>query len=505
MAGDISRLARLPVELTSLVVGELDAKSLGVLRLASKHINAIFTPWFLRHVNSSQTIEFTIHGIKRLHSLSLSAPLRSIVRTIRFISPYYHVTPAGVGAGTTSPGDLYPRRRDNVTLQPIDFLKTPGDRSWLNKRILEQSKLNKDLSTVVSLLTGAFRNLKALDGISLEAAVVLGPEYEWPPEQVEHLDWRPMWAQNMNTFRTIVSSIAESQIQLETIELFKNTDLCSIPINELFITQTEGFEKIASSLKHFSISLSSAVREPFFSEPQGSSDRDLPRLERNIAITRSEAMGIDDMTSLLGVMKSLETLHIHFYQTCWFNEAPTPFVEMLEKAFHSAETNLNHLTRLSLLCVPMTPTTIETILTRCPKLEFLSLRLLQLDQDSWVQALTPLVSSSVKSVYLSNLFVSDYSPGFRVLHNKLMRDVNTLCDRHPNIEKVIQGRDDPSGAELRVPQLGEKEGSLLLEVDPELVGNWGFQSLDSMRLMRLRQRLCGPPCRQGQHIFGSST
>jgi hypothetical protein len=372
----------------------------------------------------------------------------------------------------------------------------------MEQRVLEQSSLNEDPATVLALLTEVLRNFSTLGGICLEAVVVLSPEVRWAPEKVEHLDWRQMWKQNMETFRGIVSSIAKSQIQVDRLELFKDTSICSIPINEISITQMDGFEKVVSRLKHFSISLSAAVRQPAYSEPAFAQSADSARAESDAAISRSEENGAGDVARLIQAMPHLETIYIHFYQTCWFNEAPTPCLGMLENVFKSAKADFNRLTQMSLHCVPITPTTMESVLCRCPQLQSLCLRFLHLDQDSWVTALTPLISSSVRYAYLSNLLFSIYHPGYKVIRSNTTRDGLTLGERHPEVEVVRRSDNYPPGTGVGGPLLRDLCQGMLIELDSDSIPDSGMASFRKKQWDRTRQRLCGPPCRIGQHLFG---
>lgn len=492
---------RLPTELISLIAGELEAESLGALRLTSKHFRAIFTPPFLRHVRHVQEVDFTLRDIRRLQCLSLSADLKSAVRALRFVSPHYHMTPAKMGGGTTYPGDLYPMRRDAL-LDPLNFLQEPGDRSWMERRISEQSSLGDDRAAASALLTEVLCNFGALEGLSLEAAVVLGPRVRWAPERVEHLEWREMWRQNLQAFRCVVSSVAESQIRIDRLELFKDTSISSIPINEISITQTHGFEEVASRLKHFSISLSTVVRDPEYSDPSIGPDTDDSRLESDKAAARSQAKGMSDVARLIQAMPNLEFIYIHFYQTCRFDRGPTPCLGMLENVFQSAKESFRHLTSMSLHCVPITPSTVETILQRCPILQSLRLGLLQLDEDGWVKALTPLISSSVKYAYLSNLQSSDYGPGFRVLRNDTIRDGLALGERHPQVEVVRRSDDHPPGAGAKTSTSRDPNKGILIELESIPNPNSQVASFQQVQWARVLQRLCGPPCRVGQYLFG---
>ena len=144
-------------------------------------------------------------------------------------------------------------------------------------------------------------------------------------------------------------------------------------------------------------------------------------------------------------MPRLEPIDLHFYQTCLFDQAPTPCLGMLENVFQSANASFNHLMHMSLHCVPITPTTIESLLCRCPQLQSLCLRFLHLDQDGWVPALTPLIASSVRYAYLSNLLFSTYNTGYKVLWSYAMRDGLALRERHPEVKVVRRSDDDPLG------------------------------------------------------------
>lgn len=175
---------------------------------------------------------------------------------------------------------------------------------------------------------------------------------------------------------------------------------------------------------------------------------------------------------------------------------------MLENVFQSANASFNHLKHMSLHCVPITPTTMESLLWRCPQLQSLCLRFLHLDQDSWVPAPTPLISSSVRYTYLSNLHFSTYFPGYRVLHNNTIRDGLTLGERHPEVEAVRRGDSIPPGTTVEFSPLRDLDQSMLIELDRDSVPDSGMASFRQKQRDRTRQLLCGPPCRIGQYLFG---
>jgi hypothetical protein len=362
----------------------------------------------------------------------------------------------------------------------------------MDRKISTQSAMHLDTPSTCQLLAEAFCNFGTLTGICLEAVVVLNPERQCSPEQAEYLDWRDMWQGTLKLFRILISAISQSQIRVESLQIFKETNICSIPINELAAIKDGRFEKVASHLQKLSISLSPIPKTPIT----------LRRLDTSRSRNDSaEIVSFDDVKRLLQIMPKLETLYLHFFQVSptKTSELRAPCHDMLEMIMMDTKMVFPLLKDVSLKCLPITTPAIGHLLARCPQLHSLSLEYVELLGNRWGEALAPIISSSVANLNLSNLyscFILETPRPVGIITNRGRGDVTIRAAQALHAKK-------PQSTQLKYRDRDvEKEESLgpndrrrgvMIEIGSESLIEGGFASPErKLRAMRLRL-LCGPP------------
>lgn len=408
--------ARLPLEVISNIGDNVDAASLGTLRLSSRAMRDVFTPHFTRyHIKDSQSIDLTKQCLDRLRVLSSSPHLRPRIRRLHLTCIYYHETPAERGPDTTFPDEpIFPRRKEWF-LHPLRFLDAPEDRKWMDHRQAEQFALHG--AVICAQLSNALRVFGSLDEIGLEAAVVLGrqPEHRWQPHKVEHLAWKELWARAIQAYRVVMSAIARSQICLGSLSIYTKTKICSVPYHEAAavvpIIVQEGFAAIGARLNHFSISLATAVPS-VVSASDGDDDfyepRDIPGgevLNESLLDNKSE---LQDVERLFQLMPNVESLVMELYLTSHEQETFLDSYSPLLSAIFCS-TARPRLLSLDLQGFPVETTLMEGVLSNSPNIHSIRLQHMSSNQNQWAQVLTPLTKahSTVRSLYLVGLVSFD--------------------------------------------------------------------------------------------------
>ncbi|KAI9149031.1 hypothetical protein HJFPF1_11076 [Paramyrothecium foliicola] len=423
-------LQELPAELTAYVAGDLDASSLGALRLTSKRTKSNFNFYFLQRIRSVQAIDLTMKGIERLQTLASSQDLKPVVHGLRIVCVYHHFTPASPSLGTLNPVRFFPMTplcRKPVSPEenahPSEWpwdevlgswtpLRTASDRQWLKDRVAEQNATSG--AALCEKLTNALTRIGNLDELALEACVVLGPgsNLRWPVERTRHLPWRHLWIRTMQAFRITLSAIARAQIRLRKLVFYRDTNVCSIPIDQMNAAMArahaEGFAKVASMLQEFSISISAHVISDSTTAPKVPNDGEGgyygPRRICTIFEPPSIRSDVDDKitTAFFSSMTNVKSLYIHFHQTKTEQFGPLSYKELVNNVFGKA--TFPRLSNLTLQGLPVTSGFSEAVLRSCPQLDHLRLHYMFLDVNGCSNALETFSLSSVRRLYLSNLY-----------------------------------------------------------------------------------------------------
>ncbi|KAF9886730.1 hypothetical protein FE257_011107 [Aspergillus nanangensis] len=284
-------LENCPLELVENIVGHLDVADVGNLRLTSRCLRSKATQSHFKYHFRSKRVRVTSSTLRKLASVTQSGSLGCEIR---------HLTLVGVV--NTAAGDaviLQERQRDYEHL--------------------------RDTGEIVRLLNGAFTNIGTLHSLCLEVTVS-HPDgiHESPPILLGN--WRHTWQIAAETFRLVFAALQNSQLRLETLNVFNGAHMqrCSIASDELSGVEyrVAGVDKTLGSLKSLSISVSQRVIEATV-QPEPPSDGSageihwFDREERASDDIQAEAQDERNFTGLSELIHScphLTSLEIHEYQ-----------------------------------------------------------------------------------------------------------------------------------------------------------------------------------------------
>ncbi|KAK7986962.1 hypothetical protein PG988_001950 [Apiospora saccharicola] len=416
----VSMLEKLPWEVADLIRQQLDTGSILHLRLASKACKAKLANSFSR-LFAHQIVPLTPAGLARFDKIVSRPETRCGLRTLTFVCLYYQKKLEGPGWGNTSSIQSQPDDR-----AALPWPKAPGLGSLVVESIDELVVL--DGTAVHQKLTDALKRLSGmeLEAISLEARVVVGKSRRCVgPEDVDHLDWRLLWARAVQAYRILMSAMARSQVHVRKLGLYRDTMKCSIPTNEFVAPlshfQTEGFSKVAENIKSFSLSLATKLlpmrfhRGGFYSWPDDYfTPEEIPCSERD---TRTR---LEDVAGFIRGMPQLESLDLHWFRPSGFFKADaTPTTERLLRRV-MCKGGFPNLRILRLQGLPLSKATLQQCISQHPQLQRLKLRNVFLtDVDMiWDETLMKILAGgrSITNIELSHLWqrmgpVWDAAPG----------------------------------------------------------------------------------------------
>ena len=112
----------------------------------------------------------------------------------------------------------------------------------------------------VALLVEAFTNLKnhaqpnRLASLTLDVVVYRSPETRLPPSKGGN--WRLIWQVAADTFHTTMRALSGSALAIEKLDIYNDTERCSIACNELSRVEYKGLTASFATLTSISISFS---------------------------------------------------------------------------------------------------------------------------------------------------------------------------------------------------------------------------------------------------------
>jgi hypothetical protein len=392
----------LPPELIHEISQYLDIVTLGTLRLVSKPMKSLFMPE-LHHCLHDQTVDLSRQGLGRLCALATRLELAPAVRRLNFTCLYY-INDRESGQTTETTRRTWEAKHSI----PKASSMARNVRTWMANALAEQRGFTgKTMCSMLDKALGGFGNLRE---ITLEAAVVFGPDIRYNPEQIKLLPWRRLWARAIQAYHVIMFGIARSKpANLASLVIYQATKQCSVPTHEIAagLTRLErhGFAAVAERLNNFSISMATTI-EPIrptdhetkqFLEPFDISNGRL--LECRDLQVDLEAR-LDSLAHLLRLMRNLESLHLHLY-TPASGIVGAPYQALLTIL---AKEDFPKLTDLTLRGMWTSMEAMQAVLNKHPLLRVLGLQGISLTSGWWIPIFATLSQmTDLKLVRLSGL------------------------------------------------------------------------------------------------------
>jgi hypothetical protein len=258
-------------------------------------------------------------------------------------------------------------------------------------------------SLALTMLTIAFSQLGRLRTLSLEAAVYKMAAMRLPAYKCT--EWPQMWKKASSVFSAVMTTIAESQMQVQRLNIYGGQWGCSVPtflvddlVNKL---RDQGLKEAFGGLKALALCISLKV------------NYDEPYLDQ--ALTESDYKGL---SAFLSLCPDLRDLDVHVYKLRYQWEDERIFTEVSDNLEFSS------LNRCTLRGLQLHQGDLMTFLRNSPNLQTLEFRKLSLQESSWPPVFDYCSSNdnTIDKVTLHLL----YDPEFLYFDPEYVRDQLTL-------------------------------------------------------------------------------
>ncbi|KAI1038063.1 hypothetical protein LB503_012010 [Fusarium chuoi] len=425
----LSRLSAIPL---GIILQHLDLASFTSLRLTSRQLstNTIHSRFF----RSAKT-DLSLDSLHSLRDRASHPQLGLVLRELTVVATLFDAQPAEATVQTRKKWSGFDKdelRRDmenyrqrvedlrvrNVACTDEEVQEAQRDLGWINTRIEQDT--NTDVGQVTDLLSSIFENTTNLRAISLDACIIAGrtktcrpaEHYRWYRSAHQNSSWPSIWTAASQTFRIVTSAISRSRIQLEKLQIFRDTPLCSVQMrhvdDHLRTLGSEGFRDACKNIKSFGLSLSTYALietppiqgECLFRHSFAAKSRS--RLDQHVE------SGVEDFTgaaTILGYMPNITSLdlHLHHLDHLLLPEYTRSFAHI------SQNIRLGYLKELSLRSLPLRPDDLILFLKKHPTIARLSLDGILLIGKSWSPVFSCIKTMpALENLHLSSLSTEDH-------------------------------------------------------------------------------------------------
>ncbi|KAL7767016.1 hypothetical protein ACKLNR_004932 [Fusarium oxysporum f. sp. zingiberi] len=420
----LSHLSGIPLD---MILQHLDLTSFTNLRLTSRQLS---TNTISSHFFRSSRTDLSLSSLQSLADRISHPQLGPVLRELTVVATLFDTQPAEATVQTRKKWSGFDKdelRRDtenyrqrvenlretNVACTEEEVQEAQQDLEWIRTRI--QQDTNTDVNQVTDLLSSIFGIAANLRAINLDACIIAGhtktcrpaEHYRWYRSANQNSSWPSIWTAASQTFRIVTSAISRSRIQLEKLQIFPDTPLCSVQLrhveDHLRTRGSAGFAAACKSIKAFGLSFSTHIlieapptqRECLFRHAFAA--KSPYRLNQYL---ESDAEDFTGAATILTYMPNLTSLDLHLHH---LDHLALP---KYTKVFSHISQNirLSRLRELSLRGLPLRPDDFILFLTNHPTITKLSLDGILLVGGSWSAVFSCIEAMpALESLHLSSL------------------------------------------------------------------------------------------------------
>ncbi len=401
-------LDNVPVELVERIAKDLDLASIRSLRLTTKSLGDLCCgPCFKRYL-SHQRIDLTPDSIQTLCQIATHPMLGSAVQHLTILAVIYDKSELDSMLSTKRGRFISRNPMGGSAYEPCptdeQLNEFQHSREKLVERMRGQQQLKSDESEV-QLLTDALRKFGTLAVLAVKAAVDQGYDEYVSTSLVR--EWQPVWVRAAKVYQTTMLAIARSNVAVDSLQVFKVTQRCSIPtwdVNApLPAFEAANFARAAKYIKAFSISISTKVKND--AHEIDSPDACFSEDDRE-TVADGNYPGV---ARLLAQMPNLKSLDLHQYVT--LRDRPNSHVKVFTPIADDVKfPSLRHCALRGIRC---NESSLLTFLRRHNDLLTLELHEIHLHSGSWAAVFAHMAGMpQLQRVELSNL----WKPGDGTVH-----------------------------------------------------------------------------------------
>ncbi|RKK70114.1 hypothetical protein BFJ69_g12134 [Fusarium oxysporum] len=421
------RLSHLPGIPLDIILQHLDLATFTNLRLTSRQLSA--NTIHSRFFRSAKT-DLSLSSLQSLAERVSYPQLGPVLREITVVATLFDTQPAEATVQTRkkwSEFDMDELWRDtenysqrvenlrerNVACTEEEVQEAQQDLEWIQTRI--QQDTDTDVNQVTDLLSSIFEIAANLRAINLDACIIAGrtktcrpaEHYRWYRSADQNSSWPSIWTAASQTFRIVTSAISRSRIQLEKLQIFPDTPLCSVQLrhveDHLRTLDSRGLVAACKNIKSLGLSFSTHIlieAPPTQGEclfRHAFAAKSPYRLRQYLESDAEDFAGAATILTYMPNLTSLD-LHLHHLDNLVLPKYTKAFAHI------SRSIRLGRLRELSLRGLPLRPDNIVLFLKSHPTITKLSLDGIHLVGGSWSPVFSCIETMpALESLHLSSL------------------------------------------------------------------------------------------------------
>ncbi|KAK0120829.1 hypothetical protein ONS96_011030 [Cadophora gregata f. sp. sojae] len=263
MAKQSSALSSMPLNILGIILENLQLVDIKNTRLSCRYL-AIIGPRFKTFV-AHQTTDLSTESLNKLRELASHPQLRSAVETMVVMATAFDTSELDRMVKTK-------RRRIVEVNGPFTSMTEPAltddelaqaesDLVWMHAQQIHQR--TQTIPESIDALAAVLRLFGTLDMIDLDACVTKGRYLQVSAAQAG--EWHPVFIRASEVYQITTSAIAQSELSLKTLLVYRETPRCSVPSFDVTshmakLEASLGFRSAFNSVENFALSFSTRVQ-----------------------------------------------------------------------------------------------------------------------------------------------------------------------------------------------------------------------------------------------------
>ena len=229
-------LTSLPVELSTIIVDQVDSRDISSLRLTCSRLRST-TLYRFRQAFTHRTTNLSSKSLRALTAVCEHEDLGPAVRSLTVVAAYYDTTFLQKVLDTKRPYKKYneehgPVIRETHKLCTRKELNTVATQhNTLIRRQADQAKVATSKSDLIQL-TAIMQKASNLRTITLEAGLYQYPEVRVAASQSRGA-WADVWKQALRVYSVTMTALAQSKLRIEELHIYGGEWGCSVPAYDM--------------------------------------------------------------------------------------------------------------------------------------------------------------------------------------------------------------------------------------------------------------------------------
>ncbi|KAH7411082.1 hypothetical protein BKA64DRAFT_772512 [Cadophora sp. MPI-SDFR-AT-0126] len=259
-------LTSMPLDILGIVLDSLELVDIKNTRLACKSL-ATIGPRFKSFI-ADQTTDLSVESLQNHRELASHPELGPAVKTMVVLAAAFDTSELDRMIKTKRRRIVEVNGPFTSTTEPKltddELAQAESDLAWMHAQQAHQRTQTIDES--IDALAAVLRLYGTLDIIDLDACVIKNPRERVSTAQAG--EWHPVFIRASEVYRITTSAIANSELSLNTLLIYRETPRCSVPSFDVTSHMAElealpGFTSAFSSLENFALSFSTRVQTDF--------------------------------------------------------------------------------------------------------------------------------------------------------------------------------------------------------------------------------------------------